>query len=255
MSGPFGMESGPQIRGIDRSTGKSGGIRLFRAICLPAMSPVIFLSGADTPFGKLMRIALRRRGCPVAAMHGGTLKEEPRENLLPLCVQDGDSSGLADAVAETLDRFGRIDALLHVPDARQPEEGWRDFDSNLEHVFRTAVARPMGVARAILPVFRGQGTGVIGQVVPPHRPGIFPAIAWEALKKAGSHALGANVPARLKMKLQVKIHEPGTDEAEPYAARIVRETEDAVARGELRGSLSASQYRWIRDWNGESKSL
>lgn len=219
----------------------------------PVMDPVIFLSGADTPFGKLMRAALLRRGCPVAAMSGGKLKEEPQENLLPLSVQDGDTPGMADAVAETLDRFGRIDALLHVPDAQQPEDGWRDFDFNLDYIFRTAVARPMGVARAILPVFRGQGGGVIGQVVPPHRPGVFPSMAWEALKAAGGHALGAAVPARMKMKLQVKIHEPGADEADAYAERIASEmTASASAtRSQARGSISASQYRWILDWRTE----
>lgn len=220
------------------------------------MNPVIFLTGADTPFGKLMRTALLGRGCPVAVVHGKLpAGDVSRENLLPLAVKDGDSAGMAEAVVETLERFGRIDALLYVPDAQQPEDGWRDFDFNLEHIFRTAVARPMVAARAILPVFRGQGGGIIGQVVPPHRPGLFPAMAWNALKVAGGHALGAHLPARRKMNLQVKVHEPGAESLEAYAERVARETRESAANAEFRGSLSASQYRWIRDWNGESRAV
>ncbi|QJE97855.1 hypothetical protein [Luteolibacter luteus] len=213
---------------------------------------MIFLTGADTPFGRLLRTALQRRGCPLAAVSGKQSSEKTGEKFLPLAVRDGDSADMADAVTETLEHFGRIDVLLQVPDVRQPKDGWRDFDFDVEHVFRNAVARPMVAARAILPVFRGQGGGVIGQVIPPQCAGVFPAIAWGPLKTEGAQAPGA-FPVRSKMALQVKIHEPGKDGAGAFAERILMETEKAVSvtRPLSRGSISASQYRWILDWNGQ----
>ncbi|MBX4941102.1 SDR family oxidoreductase [Rhizobium binae] len=127
-------------------------------------SPVVLITGASSGIGRATTELFAAQGWRVAATmrnpsQGADLAGLPNIEVLPLDVTD-DSSVRA-AVAETLDQFGRIDALVNNAgyglfgpfETASDEQISRQFATNVDGIF--------AVTRAVLPAMRSQGSGTI----------------------------------------------------------------------------------------------
>ncbi|MCH8621069.1 SDR family oxidoreductase [Undibacterium sp. TS12] len=127
-------------------------------------SPVVLITGASTGIGKAVANLFADKGWRVAATmrdpaKGGDLAARQGVAVLPLDVTQ--AASVAAAVAATLERFGRIDAVVNNAgyglfgpfETASEELIARQFATNVEGVF--------AVTRAVLPTMRSQGSGTI----------------------------------------------------------------------------------------------
>ncbi|HEY9102334.1 SDR family oxidoreductase [Chitinimonas sp.] len=127
-------------------------------------SPVVLITGASSGIGHAAANLFADRGWRVVAtmrnpVDGATLAEHSNIAVLPLDVTD--SASVEAAVAGTLDRFGRIDAVVNNAgyglfgpfETATDEQIRRQFATNVDGIF--------AVTRAVLPAMRRQGSGTI----------------------------------------------------------------------------------------------
>ncbi|WP_434730080.1 SDR family oxidoreductase [Rhizobium binae] len=127
-------------------------------------SPVVLITGASSGIGRATTELFAAQGWRVAATmrnpsQGADLAGLPNVEVLPLDVTD--ASSVRAAVAETLDQFGRIDALVNNAgyglfgpfETASDEQISRQFATNVDGIF--------AVTRAVLPAMRSQGSGTI----------------------------------------------------------------------------------------------
>ncbi|MBX4949365.1 SDR family oxidoreductase [Rhizobium binae] len=127
-------------------------------------SPVVLITGASSGIGRATTELFAAQGWRVAATmrnpsQGADLAGLPNIEVLPLDVTD--ASSVRAAVAETLDQFGRIDALVNNAgyglfgpfETASDEQISRQFATNVDGIF--------AVTRAVLPAMRSQGSGTI----------------------------------------------------------------------------------------------
>jgi NAD(P)-dependent dehydrogenase (short-subunit alcohol dehydrogenase family) len=127
-------------------------------------SPVVLITGASTGIGHAAAHLFAQRGWRVAATmrnpsDGIALAEHEHVVALPLDVTD--PASVKAAVAATLERFGRIDAVVNNAgyglfgpfETATDEQIHRQFATNVDGVF--------AVTRAVLPAMRRQGSGTI----------------------------------------------------------------------------------------------
>ncbi len=127
-------------------------------------APVVLITGASTGIGQAAARLFAERGWRVAATmrnpsDGKALAEGQHMAVLPLDVTD--PASIKEAVAETLHRFGRIDAVVNNAgyglfgpfETATDEQIRRQFATNVDGVF--------AVTRAVLPEMRRQGNGTI----------------------------------------------------------------------------------------------
>lgn len=126
-------------------------------------TPVWLITGASRGFGKAFAQAALSHGCRVAA---GARKPEAvtaalgeSEQLLPVKLDVTNQQEIAEAVAQVIAEFGRIDVLVN-------NAGYGIFgsleettDAETRAIFGTNVFGMMNVTRAVLPHMRAQGAG------------------------------------------------------------------------------------------------
>jgi len=126
--------------------------------------PVVLITGASSGIGKAAANLFAQRGWSVVATmrtpsDGAVLARRREIEILPLDVTD--SASVEAAVTATMERFGRIDALVN-------NAGYGLFgpfetadDAQIRRQFATNVDGIFTVTRAVLPVMRNQGSGTI----------------------------------------------------------------------------------------------
>lgn len=128
-------------------------------------TPVWLITGASRGFGKEFATVALKHNCRVAA--GARKPEAVREafgendNLLPVALDVTNPEQIAEAVAQVVQKFGRIDVLVN-------NAGYGIFgsleetsDAETRAIFDTNVFGMMNVTRAVLPHMRKQGSGRI----------------------------------------------------------------------------------------------
>lgn len=137
---------------------------------------VILITGASSGIGYAAALAFARRGDHVAALARrverlAALEQAvhalptPHGDLLPLAADVRDSAAVQAAVAQTIDRFGRLDVLIANAGLghRGPlvDAEWQDIDTLL----RTNLDGVLHSIRAAVPVMRGGHIVMISSVV------------------------------------------------------------------------------------------
>jgi NAD(P)-dependent dehydrogenase (short-subunit alcohol dehydrogenase family) len=130
-------------------------------------SRVWFITGASSGFGQAIAEAALARGDSVVATARrldalGDLARHERVHPLRLDVTDAAQGD--EAIAEALERFGRIDVLVNNAGRTQVGAVEETSDEELRDLFELHFFAPAALTRAFLPIMRMQRGGVIVQM-------------------------------------------------------------------------------------------
>jgi NAD(P)-dependent dehydrogenase (short-subunit alcohol dehydrogenase family) len=128
---------------------------------------VWLITGASSGFGRAIAEAALSRGDSVVATSRRTdalneLAREERVHVIPLDVTD--AAQREAAVAESVERFGRIDVLVNNAGRTQVGAVEETTDEELRALFDLHFFAPAALTRAVLPHMREQGGGAIVQM-------------------------------------------------------------------------------------------
>jgi NAD(P)-dependent dehydrogenase (short-subunit alcohol dehydrogenase family) len=128
---------------------------------------VWLVTGASSGFGRAIADAALARGDSVVATARrpealSDLEGHERAHVVELDVTD--SAEREAAVAEAIDRFGRIDVLVNNAGRTQVGAVEETTDDELRFLFELHFFAPAALTRAVLPHMRSQGGGAIVQM-------------------------------------------------------------------------------------------
>ncbi len=210
-------------------------------------TPVWLITGASRGFGKEFATVALEHGCRVAA--GARKPEVVREafgessNLLPVALDVTNPEQIAQAVAQVIQQFGRIDVLVN-------NAGYGIFgsleetsDAETRAIFDTNVFGMMNVTRAVLPHMREQGSGRIVSI------GSMASFACDpggALYDATKFAVAAvSETLALEMKpfgIEAMVVEPGMFRTNFFDGSSIRTPENPIAAYNGTPARGAADY-------------
>ena len=120
------------------------------------------MTGASSGFGRAIVEAALARGDAVAA--GARTRETLPDGVHPLALDVTVPAQREAAVAETLDRFGRVDVLVNNAGRTQVGAVEESTDEELRSLFELHFFGPAALTRLVLPHMRRQGGGAIVQM-------------------------------------------------------------------------------------------
>ncbi len=120
------------------------------------------MTGASSGFGRAIVEAALARGDAVAA--GARTREALPDGVHPLALDVTVPAQREAAVAETLDRFGRVDVLVNNAGRTQVGAVEESTDEELRSLFELHFFGPAALTRLVLPHMRRQGGGAIVQM-------------------------------------------------------------------------------------------
>ena len=128
------------------------------------MTQTALITGCSTGIGRLAAQTFQANGWNVAATmrrpeNAGELNN--LENTLVTSLDVTDQSSIADAVAETLERFGSIDVLVNNAGYGGHAALEQSSDASVRAMFDTNVFGVFNTTRAVMPIMRKQGRGVV----------------------------------------------------------------------------------------------
>lgn len=210
-------------------------------------TPVWLITGASRGFGKEFATVALEHGCRVAA--GARKPEVVREtfgensNLFPVALDVTNPEQIAQAVAQVIQQFGRIDVLVN-------NAGYGIFgsleetsDAETRAIFDTNVFGMMNVTRAVLPHMREQGSGRIVSI------GSMASFACDpggALYDATKFAVAAvSETLALEMKpfgIEAMVVEPGMFRTNFFDGSSIRTPENPIAAYDGTPARGAADY-------------
>jgi NAD(P)-dependent dehydrogenase (short-subunit alcohol dehydrogenase family) len=182
------------------------------------VSQVVLITGASTGIGRAAALALARRGQRVVATQrdlarGAELHAEAERAALPLELAQldvTDDASVQRAVAEALERHGRIDALVANAGFHQGAAFEETALAIFRALFETNTLGVVRCAQAVLPHMRARGAGTIVAVTSQSGRVVHPTnAAYCASKFAAEAALEALALEVAPFGIRVAIVEPG----------------------------------------------
>lgn len=184
------------------------------------MDKVVFITGASSGIGRETAKLFQTKNWKVAATMRAPEKSEDLQRIADvecfrLDVTDVDS--IKSAIAATLERFGRIDAvvnnagygLIGAFEAATPEQ--------IEQQFQTNVFGLMNVCREILPVFRERKKGVIVNIASVGGRITFPLSSLYNATKWAVEGFSESLQYEVEQfGIRIKIIEPGPIKTDFY---------------------------------------
>ena len=184
------------------------------------MNKVILITGASSGIGRETAKLFQIKNWRVAATMREPEKSEDLQRIADvetfrLDVTDTDS--IKQAIADVLEKFGRIDAVLNNAgygllgafEAATPEQ--------IERQFQTNVFGVMNVTREILPYFREQKQGIIANVASVGGRMTFPFSSLYNATKWAVEGFSESLQYELEQfNIRVKIIEPGPIKTDFY---------------------------------------
>ena len=188
------------------------------------MEKVVLITGASTGIGNETAKLFQSKNWKVAATMRSPEKASDLQAIVDVeCIRLDvtDPEAVRDGIQTTLDKFGRIDALVNNAGFAVVGPFEAASDEQIEQEFQTNVFGVMLMCREILPIFREQKRGVIVNVASMGGRITFPLYSvYHATKWAVegfSEALQYEVS---DFNIKVKIIEPGPIKTDFYTRSI-----------------------------------
>jgi short-subunit dehydrogenase len=184
------------------------------------MEKVILITGSSSGIGKETVKTFQAKSWKVAATMRTPEKAEDLQKIVDvecirLDVTDVDS--IKSAIEETLDKFGRIDAVVNNAGYGLVGTFEAATQEQIEQQFQTNVFGVMNVCREILPYFREQKRGTIVNVSSMGGRLTFPLYSLYHSTKWAVEGFSESLQYELKpFKIKVKIIEPGPIKTDFY---------------------------------------
>jgi len=184
------------------------------------MEKVVFITGASSGIGRETAKLFQAKNWKIAATMRSPEKEEDLQKIVDLeCLRLDvtDINSIKAAINETLERFGRIDAVVNNAgyglvgpfEAATPEQ--------IERQFQTNVFGLMNVCREILPYFREQKRGFIVNVASVGGRVTFPLYSLYNSTKWAVEGFSESLQYEVdQFNIRVKIIEPGPIKTDFY---------------------------------------
>ncbi len=179
---------------------------------------IALITGCSSGIGKLSALEFARRGHRVYASmrtleNAGYLRAEAQAEQLTIetvQLDVTDTASVKDAIAQILEREGRIDILVNNAGfgSAGPVEDYDDND--IRHVFETNFFGAVQVTRAVLPAMRAQRSGTIVMVSSISGVRTFPFMAVYSASKFALEAISNGLRYELRpFGIRVVLIEPG----------------------------------------------
>jgi len=184
------------------------------------MNKVILITGASSGIGMETAKLFQTKNWRVAATMRAPEKAEDLQRIadiecLRLDVTDTDS--IKAAIAATIEKFGRIDAVVNNAGYGLVGAFEAATEEQIEKQFQTNVFGVMNVCREILPYFREQKGGVIANVASVGGRMTFPLYSLYHATKWAVEGFSESLQYELEQfNIRVKIIEPGPIKTDFY---------------------------------------
>lgn len=184
------------------------------------MNKVVLITGASSGIGLHTAKLFQAKNWKVAATmrtpeNAGDLKNIVDVEILRLDVTDIES--IRSAVAATLDKFGRIDAVVNNAGFAVVGPFEAATQEQIERQMQTNVYGPMNVCREILPYFREQKRGIIVNVASMGGRLTFPLYSIYHASKWALEGFSEGLQFEVKQfGIKIKIIEPGPIKTDFY---------------------------------------
>ncbi|ARP79647.1 short-chain dehydrogenase/reductase [Bordetella genomosp. 8] len=197
-------------------------------------SPVWFITGCSTGFGRALAQAVIARGWPVvatardAARLDDLVRQAP-DRVLAVALDVTDSAAIDAAVRAALERFGRIDVLVNNAGYGYQSTVEEGVEAEIRAQFDANVFGLFAMTRAVLPGMRERRRGHVINITSVAGLVGFPSSGYYAASKHAvegfSDALAAEVA---HLGIQVTCVEPGPFRTD-WAGRSLRQTPTRIA--------------------------
>jgi len=184
------------------------------------MEKVVLITGASTGIGRETAKLFQTKNWKVAATMRTPEKAEDLQRIVDVeCfhLDVTDVESIRSAIAETLEKFGRIDAVVNNAGYGLVGAFEASTEEQIERQFRTNVFGLMNVCREILPYFREQKRGTIVNVASLGGRVTFPFYSIYNSTKWAVEGFSESLQFELEQfNIRVKIIEPGPIKTDFY---------------------------------------
>jgi NAD(P)-dependent dehydrogenase (short-subunit alcohol dehydrogenase family) len=217
-------------------------------------SPVWFITGCSTGFGRAVAQAVLARGWRAVVTardkaRVADLAESAPDRALALDLDVADAAQVADAVQAAQQRFGGIDVLLNNAGYGYQASVEEGEDNEIRAQFDTNVFGLFALTRAVLPGMRAQHRGHILNITSVAGMAGFPGSGYYAASKHAVEGFSDALAAEMApLGIHVTCIEPGPFRTD-WAGRSLRQTPvriadyTATAGARLQGTASGSGHQ------------
>lgn len=201
---------------------------------MPPSSPVWFITGCSTGFGRELATRVLERGwrAVVTARNRDSVADlvEGREDrALALALDVTDQAQITRAVAAAEDKFGRIDVLVNNAGYGYQSSIEEGEEAEIRAQFDANVFGLFALTRAVLPILRAQRSGRILNITSVAGLIGFPASGYYAASKHAVEGWSDTLRAEVApLGIHVTCIEPGPFRTD-WAGRSLRQTPNRIA--------------------------
>jgi NAD(P)-dependent dehydrogenase (short-subunit alcohol dehydrogenase family) len=201
---------------------------------MPPSSPVWFITGCSTGFGRELATRVLERGwrAVVTARNRGSvadLVEGRGDRALAVALDVTDAAQIASAVAAAQDKFGRIDVLVNNAGYGYQSSIEEGEETEIRAQFDANVFGLFAITRAVLPIMRAQRSGRILNITSVAGLAGFPASGYYAASKHAVEGWSDTLRAEAApLGIHVTCIEPGPFRTD-WAGRSLRQTPNRIA--------------------------
>jgi NAD(P)-dependent dehydrogenase (short-subunit alcohol dehydrogenase family) len=185
------------------------------------MEKVVFITGASSGIGKETAKLFQAKNWKVAATMRSPEKADDMKKIVDLRLVRLDVTepeSIRAAIAETLEHFGRIDAVVNNAGYGLIGPFEAASDEQVRRQFETNVFGLMAVCREVIPVFRKQKRGVIVNVSSISGLAALPFSSLYAASKFAVEGFSESLAYELEpFGIRVKLIEPGPIKTDFYS--------------------------------------